>query len=411
MAVQYERIKKTIAALAAYGTLPQGGTTRLSYTAEYLAAQAFLQREMLESGMLAEVDPIGNLIGTYVGREPELTAVMSGSHLDTVPAGGNFDGALGIVAALECVRSWQEEGYRPKRTVQVIVTIEEECTAFGMACFGVRVRGGEFKKQKPEFIVHLTGGSLAECLQAAGLPHSALQDAAVGFQDLAAFVELHIEQGADLEERGLTCGAVTAIVGYDRLFLTLHGEANHAGTTSMRRRRDALAAAAEVILGVKELAEADDRFVATVGQLNVAPNAVNIVPGKVQLAIETRAADDRVLAEVRAKIMSLLERTASKSGVVITKENDFHVAAVPLSESVRKVIEQSAAECGVSFQAMPSWAGHDAQIFAASGVPTGMIFVPSINGVSHSKEESSDFQSVTQAVKVLEKTLKTLAEV
>ena len=411
MAVQYERIKKTIAALAAYGTLPQGGTTRLSYTAEYLAAQAFLQREMLESGMLAEVDPIGNLIGTYVGREPELTAVMSGSHLDTVPAGGNFDGALGIVAALECVRSWQEEGYRSKRTVQVIATIEEECTAFGMACFGVRVRGGEFKKQKPEFIVHLTGGSLAECLQAAGLPHSALQDAAVGFQDLAAFVELHIEQGADLEERGLTCGAVTAIVGYDRLFLTLHGEANHAGTTSMRRRRDALAAAAEVILGVKELAEADDRFVATVGQLNVAPNAVNIVPGKVQLAIETRAADDRVLAEVRAKIMSLLERTASKSGVVITKENDFHVAAVPLSESVRKVIEQSAAECGVSFQAMPSWAGHDAQIFAASGVPTGMIFVPSINGVSHSKEESSDFQSVTQAVKVLEKTLKTLAEV
>lgn len=411
MAIQYERIKKTIAALAAYGTLPQGGTTRLSYTAEYLAAQAFLQREMLESGMLAEVDPIGNLIGTYVGREPELTAVMSGSHLDTVPAGGNFDGALGIVAALECVRSWQEEGYRPKRTVRVIATIEEECTAFGMACFGVRVRGGEFKKQQPESIVHLTGGSLAECLQAAGLPHSALQDAAVGFQDLAAFVELHIEQGADLEERGLTCGAVTAIVGYDRLFLTLHGEANHAGTTSMRRRRDALAAAAEVILGVNELAEADDRFVATVGQLNVAPNAVNIVPGKVQLAIETRAADDRVLAEVRAKIMSLLERTACKSGIVITKENDFHVAAVPLSESVRKVIEQSAAECGVSFQAMPSWAGHDAQIFAASGVPTGMIFVPSINGVSHSKEESSDFQSVTQAVKVLEKTLKTLAEV
>ena len=179
----------------------------------------------------------------------------------------------------------------------------------------------------------------------------------------------------------------------------------------MRRRRDALAAAAEVILGVKELAEADDRFVATVGQLNVAPNAVNIVPGKVQLAIETRAADDMVLAEVRAKIMSLLERTASKSGIMITQENDFHVAAVPLSESVRKVIEQSAAECDVSCQAMPSWAGHDAQIFAASGVPTGMIFVPSINGVSHSKEESSDFQSVTQAVKVLEKTLKTLAGV
>lgn len=411
MAIQCERIKKTIAALAAYGALPDGGTTRLSYTPEYLAAQEFLKQEMLAAGMLTEIDPIGNLIGSYVGSSPELPAVMSGSHLDTVPVGGNFDGALGIAAALECVRSWQEEGYRPKRTVQVIATVEEECTAFGMACFGVRVRSGEFKQQRPESITHLSGGSLAECLQAAKLPQSALQDAAVGFQKLAAFVELHIEQGADLAERGLACGVVTGIVGYDRLFLTLQGEANHAGTTSMKRRKDALAAAAEVVLGVKAFAEADDRFVATVGQLSVEPNAVNIVPGKVQLSIETRAADDRVLAEVRQKLTGLLKQVADKSGVVITQDNDFHVAAVPLSEQVVKIIERSAAECGVDCQLMPSWAGHDAQIFAAGGVPTGMIFVPSINGISHAREERSDFQAVTQAVQVLEKTLKTLAEV
>lgn len=155
MAIQCERVKKTIAALAAYGALPDGGTTRLSYTPEYLAAQEFLKQEMLAAGMLTEIDPIGNLIGSYVGSSPELPAVMSGSHLDTVPGGGNFDGALGIAAALECVRSWQEEGYRPKRTVQVIATVEEECTAFGMACFGVRVRSGEFKQQRPESITHL----------------------------------------------------------------------------------------------------------------------------------------------------------------------------------------------------------------------------------------------------------------
>lgn len=410
MAIQSERIEKTIAALAEYGALPQGGTTRLSYTPEYLAAQGFLKAEMLAAGMLVEIDPIGNLVGTYVGRFPELPAVMSGSHLDTVPAGGNFDGALGIVAALECVRSWNEEGYRPKRTVQVIATIEEECTAFGMACFGVRVRSGEFQQQRPEAIAHLAGGSLAECLQAARLPRNALQTAATGFHDLAAFVELHIEQGADLAERGLSCGAVTAIVGYDRLFLTLQGEANHAGTTSMKRRKDALAAAAAVVLGVKELAENDDRFVATIGQLSVEPNAVNIVPGKVRLAIETRAADDRVLAEVRTKIISLLEQTAGKSGVVITQESDFHVAAVPLAEPVINIIERSASACSVNCQLMPSWAGHDAQIFAAGGVPTGMIFVPSINGISHTREERSDFGAVTQAVQVLEKTLRTLAE-
>lgn len=158
MTIQLERIEKTLAALAAYGVLPEGGTTRLSYGPEYLAAQEFLRGEMTSAGMQVELDPIGNLIGTYAGREPGLPAVMSGSHLDTVPAGGNFDGALGIVAALECARSWQDEGYRPRRSLQVIATIEEEGTAFGMACFGVRVRSGEFKTQQPQEITYLAGG-------------------------------------------------------------------------------------------------------------------------------------------------------------------------------------------------------------------------------------------------------------
>ena len=404
-----QAIEETLPWLSSFGADPTGGMTRLLYSPEWLETQQQFKKRMAASGLETRFDEVGNLYGRLSGTEYPQEVVLSGSHIDTVVNGGNLDGQFGALAAWLAI-DWLKTQYgAPLRTVEVVAMAEEEGSRFPYVFWGSKNIFGLANPDDVRNICDAKGNSFVDAMKACGftLPNAPLTPR----QDIKAFVELHIEQGADLEERGLTCGAVTAIVGYDRLFLTLHGEANHAGTTSMRRRRDALAAAAEVILGVKELAEADDRFVATVGQLNVAPNAVNIVPGKVQLAIETRAADDRVLAEVRAKIMSLLERTASKSGVVITKENDFHVAAVPLSESVRKVIEQSAAECGVSFQAMPSWAGHDAQIFAASGVPTGMIFVPSINGVSHSKEESSDFQSVTQAVKVLEKTLKTLAEV
>ena len=353
------RIEEMLCQLAD-ATRIDGEIWRAAYTLEDKIAKNILREWIEDLGLEYREDAIGNVYGRLPGTEPG--TILTGSHLDTVKNGGKYDGALGVVTGVAALGYLKQSGFVPKHSLEVGGLMEEEGSRFPSGCQGSRAICGTLKEEDLEELSR-DGVTLREALVSAGYRTEALKN--VKRDDIRAIVELHIEQGADLEERGLTCGAVTAIVGYDRLFLTLHGEANHAGTTSMRRRRDALAAAAEVILGVKELAEADDRFVATVGQLNVAPNAVNIVPGKVQLAIETRAADDRVLAEVRAKIMSLLERTASKSGVVITKENDFHVAAVPLSESVRKVIEQSAAECGVSFQAMPSWAGHDAQIFCS----------------------------------------------
>ena len=401
MAIQYERIKKTIAALAAYGTLPQGGTTRLSYTAEYLAAQAFLQREMLESGMLAEVDPIGNLIGTYVGREPELTAVMSGSHLDTVPAGGNFDGALGIVAALECVRSWQEEGYRPKRTVRVIATIEEECTAFGMACFGVRVRGGEFKKQQPESIVHLTGGSLAECLQEAGLPHSALQDAAVGFQDLAAFVELHIEQGCVLESNGQSIGVVNAIVGQRRYTVTLNGESNHAGTTPMGYRRDTVYAFSRIChQSVEKAKKMGDPLVLTFGKVEPRPNTVNVVPGKTTFTIDCRHTDATVLRDFTQQLENDMRAICDEMDIGIDIDLWMDEEPVPMNKELVATLTELCESEKLNYRVMHSGAGHDAQIFAPR-VPTCMIFIPSINGISHNPAERTNITDLAEGVKTL----------
>lgn len=411
MAINSARLQQTLQKLAEYGAVSGGGTTRLTYSSEFMRAQEYLRQEMEQAGMTTELDAAGNLIGTLSGRQPQLPAVMSGSHLDTVPQGGNFDGALGIAAALEVARSWQEEGYVPKRSLQVIATAEEEGSAFGMACFGVRVRSGEFKGRKANEIKCTSReGTLSDCLQEAGLPQDALTSAAAGFGNLAAFVELHIEQGAELVEQKREVGIVTHIVGYDRLHITFLGEANHAGTTAMHRRRDAAAAGAEVVVAVRNLARNDRRFVATVGKFTVEPNVPNIVPGRVSLCVETRSYSDNVLREIRQQVLEIIEKAAADNGVSWQTDGDFHVPAVPLSEQIGKVMQQEAGRLQLDCLQLPSWAGHDTQIFAGAGVAAGMIFVPSAGGISHAPEEYSTLENIFSGCLLLESVLKRLAE-
>lgn len=408
MAVNSKRLEKTLKELACFGALPDGGTTRLSYSREFLAAQEYLRQQMLAVGMEVKTDAVGNLIGTYKGKNEQLPAVMSGSHLDTVPSGGNYDGVLGIVSALEVARSWQEEGFVPQRSLKVIATVEEEGTAFGMACFGVRVRSGEFKNKQAEEI-KCTGSeqTLADLLMQAGYSKQALREAAAGFADIKAFVELHIEQGAELDEQKQQAGIVTHIVGYDRLHLTLIGEGNHAGTTAMHRRRDAVAAGAEIVLGMRDLARNDKRFVATVGKFTVEPNVPNIVPGKVHLCIETRSYADEILQEVRGKVLKLVEQAAGNNDVQVITDGDFHVSAVPLSQEIINAAVSEAERLNLKYIKLPSWAGHDAQIIAGS-VPAGMIFVPSQNGISHAKEEFTSIEDIFSGTELLEAVLRRL---
>lgn len=408
MAVNSNRLEKTLKELACFGALPDGGTTRLSYSREFLAAQEYLRQQMLAVGMEVKTDAVGNLIGTYKGKNEQLPAVMSGSHLDTVPSGGNYDGVLGIVSALEVARSWQEEGFVPQRSLKVIATVEEEGTAFGMACFGVRVRSGEFKNKQAEEI-KCTGSeqTLADLLMQAGYSKQALREAAAGFADIKAFVELHIEQGAELDEQKQQAGIVTHIVGYDRLHLTLIGEGNHAGTTAMHRRRDAVAAGAEIVLGMRDLARNDKRFVATVGKFTVEPNVPNIVPGKVHLCIETRSYADEILQEVRGKVLKLVEQAAENNNIEVVTDGDFHVSAVPLSQDIINAAVSEAERLNLKYIKFPSWAGHDAQIIAGS-VPAGMIFVPSKNGISHAKEEFTSIEDIFSGTELLEAVLRRL---
>lgn len=408
MAVNSERIQKVLQTVAGFGAQADGSTTRLSYSREFRQAQEYLQQLMESIGMQTEIDAVGNLIGTYSGTDTSLPAVMSGSHLDTVPNGGNYDGILGIAAALEVAYSWHEEGFRPKRSLKVIATAEEEGTAFGMACFGVRARSGEFKELLPEQIKCTASAQTLRDLLGTDTGN-ALADGAVGFKDIKSFVELHIEQGAELDEQNLEAGIVTHIVGYDRLHLVITGEANHSGTTAMHRRKDAAAAGAEIILAVRDLAAADPRIVATVGKFSVEPNVPNIVPGKVRLCIETRSYANEILDEVGSKIEQLLEAIALKNAVVIERENKFRVDAVPLATAIINTMEECAVALGLQYRKLPSWAGHDAQILAAA-VPTGMIFVPSVRGISHSKEEYSRPERIFAGTLLLEKVLRNLAQ-
>lgn len=409
MAINSARLQQTLQKLAEYGALPDGGTTRLTYSREFMQAQEYLRQEMEQAGMTTEIDAAGNLIGTLRGKQPQLPAVMSGSHLDTVPQGGNFDGVLGIAAALEVARSWQEDGYMPQRSLQVIATAEEEGTAFGMACFGVRVRSGEFKgRQADEIKCTGRAGTLADCLREAGLPQDALSSAACGFGNLAAFVELHIEQGAELDEQEREVGIVTHIVGYDRLHITFCGEANHAGTTAMHRRRDAAAAGAEVIIAVRDLARQDRRFVATVGKFTVEPNVPNIVPGRVSLCVETRSYDDAILQEVRGQVLRIIEQAAAANGVIWQTDGDFHVSAVPLSERLVTTASEEAERLHLDYLALPSWAGHDTQIFAGAGIPAVMLFVPSVRGISHAAAEYSTPENIFRCSCLLDAVLQRL---
>jgi allantoate deiminase/N-carbamoyl-L-amino-acid hydrolase len=238
----------------------------------YSKGQELIRSYMTQAGMTVMQDSIGNVTGLYKGTNKQLAPVMMGSHLDTVPGGGAFDGALGIITAIECIHLWNQAGWRPERTVKVIAMIEEEGTLFGMACFGSRALAGEFSVARQKEVVDSNGRALADYLADMGLGREFYVDRDSDPTQLHCFFELHVEQGAELEIAGVPLGVVTGIVGIDRIGVRVGGEANHAGTTRMDRRKDALVAAASLISYIRDKAlAANGRYVATIGKLDVYP--------------------------------------------------------------------------------------------------------------------------------------------
>jgi allantoate deiminase/N-carbamoyl-L-amino-acid hydrolase len=388
--------------LSHFGYTEGKGTTRLSWSPAFQKAQAYLMDYAQKIGLTAVQDACGNLFLTVPGTQ-DLPPVYTGSHLDTVPQGGKYDGALGITVPLAIANYWHQLGYRPVRPLCIIAFAEEEGTRFGKVCFGSQALTVKLKGLDPTALMTREGQNLPELLQASGLtgnpftPH---------FPPGKCFLELHIEQGNALETAGFPLGIVSAIVGIRHFTLTFTGKANHAGTTSMDLRHDALAAASSFITHVYNSALASQRqYVATVGHIKVEPDANNVVPGKAEISLEIRSETDTLMDSVLAGFQEFLDHTAQKYGVAYEIAKLDQIPPLPMDAGLKNLIAEEAQAQNIPYQVQPSWAGHDAMILGHE-LPTAMFFVPSRGGISHSPEEFTPSHDIGQAAQVLEKVLR-----
>ncbi len=401
MQVNRQRLEKDFNNIAQFGSLEKGGVTRLAFTPEDMKAREYLKGVMEELGLTISIDAFGNMRGRRDGLE-NLSPVIIGSHLDTVPEGGHFDGVVGVIGALEVIRVLNENNIITKRPVEVINFSCEESSRFGGATLGSKAMAGkigidDLKKYKDK-----AGISLYEELESKGFRPNDIASAQIGTGDIYAFLELHIEQGPVLEANKIPIGIVTSIAAPTRFKVVIEGRADHSGNTPMGLRKDALAAASELVLGVERIAreEAGENTVGTVGYLYVQPGAMNVVPGKVELGIDIRDINSEDKLKAVDAVKKLMGEIAATRGVKVDYEILTHDEPVCLAEKVINAIELTAQEKGIPYIKMPSGAGHDA-MHMADLTQAGMIFIPSINGISHNIAENSKMEDIVQGTELL----------
>lgn len=400
LSVDGSRLNASISRLAKVGKLPNGDICRLAFTPEDLQARYLVQQWMVDAGMTVRTDAAGNLIGRYAGTVEDAPAIATGSHIDTVPSGGCYDGVLGVLAGIEVVRTLRENELRLKHPLEVIVFTDEESSMIGSQAIAGTVLLNEPQRYQPQ-----VGRPIADCLESIGGSWTDIPSAQRTRKTLAAFVELHVEQGAILERTRTQVGVVQGVVGMLRKIITITGQANHAGTTPMNMRQDALVAAAQVILAVKQIAHSmPSRPVATVGYLTVEPNAVNIVPGRVELSIDMRELSQSCLDTMMAQLRQELEVIAADTDTQIEVAPVLCVEPTLAAESVQQTIQSVCEQLNLSYRYMPSRAGHDS-LEIGRVTDMGMIFVPSQEGLSHSGAEYTSPEQCMQGANVLLNTL------
>jgi N-carbamoyl-L-amino-acid hydrolase len=360
---------------------------------------------MEQAGLKVRVDTAGNIIGHREGRDPKLPVILFGSHIDSVPHGGNYDGDVGVIGALECIEVLNQQKYKTLHPLEVIVFSDEEG---GLA--GSRAAVGELTSEALKVVSH-SGKTIGEGIRFIGGDPDNLASAKRNASDILAYLELHIEQGGILESEKINIGVVEGIVGINWWDVTVLGFANHAGTTPMNKRQDALLAAAKLVDSVNKIAKTiPGRQVATVGRIQAEPGAPNVIPGKVVMSLEIRDLEKSKIDLVFQKIEDEAKRIAGETGTTISfAALDVTAIPAPTDERVRKVIQKSAEELGLTTKLMPSGAGHDAQDLARL-VPIGMMFVPSIGGISHSPREFTTTQDMANGASVLLRSILTLDE-
>jgi allantoate deiminase len=401
------RVARFLREVGEIGADPRGGWTRLAFGREERAAHAIFERWAADLGLKLSTDAIGNTFAELTGNATG-PALLVGSHLDTVPRGGNFDGTAGVAVALEVARLLIEFGglNRPYRAV---VFSGEEGARFGAPCIGSRVATGAFTTETLSTLTDREGRSAAKCAAEVGLRPVDTAEAVWSQGSVAAFLELHIEQGRVLETRGRTLGVVDAIAGSTRVEMTFSGNADHSGATPMLLRHDALTGASELVIEAERRAASYRTAVATVGDLTVEPGSFTTVPGLAQLSLDVRDVDSERQRELAEELLDAASRIAARRGLDLSAVLVSDQSPVVLHKPVREQLARAAHERDVPFCVLPSGATHDTA-HVAKVAPAGMVFVPSRQGVSHAPEEWSSVEDIARGAEVIAAALKALDE-
>ena len=385
-------------AAAQIGADPRGGVSRFAWTPELARANDWLGERLSELGLEVGVDPAGNVLGRWQAGEGK--AVLIGSHLDTVPNGGRYDGALGVLAALDVVRRLKAQGVEPSRPLWVASFNDEEGARFQTGMLGSRAFCGDCDLEDWE------RRGVFQAMTEAGFDFERLAEAR-GLDGVGAYLELHIEQGPVLERAGIDVGVVTAITGMLGLRARFLGEANHAGTTPMDLRRDALAGGARAVLALREEARSRDDMTANVGVISAEPGGFNVVPGAAELTIDVRSPTPDGFARLEPFVRETLERIAAEEELGLDLRETHRKEPVALDPELQDRLEAAAGEEGATTLRLPSGAGHDAMVLAHH-LPAAMLFVPSRGGLSHTPDEFSEPKHCVLGARVLARAVRGL---
>lgn len=409
MKTSEQRIQHHLEALAQFTATPGQGTTRMSYSPQDKQARDYLKAEMQAIGLQVREDAIGNIIGRLDGSQANLPPVMIGSHFDSVPNGGAFDGPAGVVMGLEVATRFQQQHLKPHYPLEVVALVEEEGASFGNGLLASRAMAGKVSADDLKQMSDDHGVSAAQRMNDAGFNADNVASVIRKPGDVKAFIELHIEQGPVLEQAGEDVGLVDVIVGISQLNVTIKGKAGHAGTTPMTHRADALLAASNVIQHIPQFAlDAGEATVATVGKLQLYPNGANVIPDKVLFTVDVRSKNEeklqRVLEQIKAAVNAL-----EGNGITTSIELPLYVKPVVLNPTIHQLLQSNSQKQGLKSRTMVSGAGHDAMIFAEF-TDVGLLFVPSRNGLSHHPDEWTDYAQIEKGVDVIFETVKQLTE-
>jgi N-carbamoyl-L-amino-acid hydrolase len=393
--VNGERLNAHLREISRFGANPQGGVSRLAYSDADRDARVLVMRWMSEAQLTPSIDFAGNLIARRPGSDASLKPLVFGSHIDSVPEGGNYDGNLGSLAAIEVAQTLAERGLRLRHPIEVVVWANEEGGLYGSRAVSGQLTPAELKN------VARSGKTIEEGIAFLGGDPSKLDQVRRAKGDIAAYLELHIEQGGVLEQTKVHVGIVEGIVGIRQWEVTITGFANHAGTTPMDQRQDAMLTAARFTEMVNRTVRGTPgRQVGTVGRIQAFPGAPNVIPGKVVCSLELRDLDDAKTARLYEQIVAEAARLGALNGTKFEYRSLHENTAAPSDARMRSIVDRSAKALGLSTRVMPSGAGHDAQAMAQLG-PMGMIFIPSIGGISHSPKEYSTPDDCVNGANVL----------